>query len=66
MCLRLPKLGGNPLYRSSNEESKKNAEIENIIRKDKRKQAKQVKILLLGRLIRHLFSTVPIAANNLI
>ncbi|MCJ1476971.1 hypothetical protein MMC13_005641 [Lambiella insularis] len=48
MCLRLPKLGGNPLSRSSNEESKKNLEIENTIRRDKKKQAKQVKILLLG------------------
>jgi len=48
MCLRLPKLGGNPLARSTSEENKKNAEIERILRKDKKDQAKKVKILLLG------------------
>ena len=49
MCLRLPKLGGNPLARSTSEENKKNAEIERILRKDKKDQAKKVKILLLGQ-----------------
>ncbi|MCJ1387079.1 hypothetical protein MMC17_010208 [Xylographa soralifera] len=48
MCLRLPKLGSNPLTRSTSEEIKKNAEIEKILRKDKKQQAKNVKILLLG------------------
>ena len=48
MCLRLPKLGGNPLTRSTSEEIRKNAEIEKILRKDKKQQAKNVKILLLG------------------
>ncbi|MCJ1432636.1 hypothetical protein MMC27_001993 [Xylographa pallens] len=48
MCLRLPKLGSNPLTRSTSEEIRKNAEIEKILRKDKKQQAKNVKILLLG------------------
>lgn len=48
MCLRLPKLGGNLLTRSTSEDNRKNAEIEKIIRKDKKDQAKKVKILLLG------------------
>ncbi|MCJ1239459.1 hypothetical protein MMC14_007455 [Varicellaria rhodocarpa] len=48
MCLRLPKLGGNPLSRSSSEDNKKNAEIERLIRRDKKLAAKNVKILLLG------------------
>jgi hypothetical protein len=48
MCLRLPKLGGNPLTRSTSEDNRKNAEIEKIIRKDRKDQAKKVKILLLG------------------
>lgn len=46
MCF--PKSGGNSLARSSSEERKKNLEIEKMIRKDKKAQAKQVKILLLG------------------
>ena len=49
MCLRLPKLGGNSLTRATSEENKKNAEIEKILRKDKKLQAKNVKILLLGQ-----------------
>ena len=45
-CLRFNK--GNPLSRATSEEVKKNAEIDKIIRKDKKAQAKNVKILLLG------------------
>lgn len=40
--------GGNALTRSTSEERKKNMEIEKMIRKDKKAQARQVKILLLG------------------
>ena len=46
MCF--PKSGGNSLARSTSEERKKNMEIEKMIRKDKKTQARQVKILLLG------------------
>ena len=46
MCFAKP--GGNSLARSSSEERKKNMEIEKMIRRDKKAQAKQVKILLLG------------------
>ena len=46
MCF--PKTGGNALARSTSEERKKNLEIEKMIRKDKKVQARQVKILLLG------------------
>lgn len=46
MCF--PKSGGNGLARSTSEERKKNLEIEKMIRKDKKTQARQVKILLLG------------------
>lgn len=46
MCF--PKSGGNALARSTSEERKKNMEIEKMIRKDKKVQARQVKILLLG------------------
>ena len=46
MCF--PKSGGNSLARSTSEERKKNLEIEKMIRKDKKVQARQVKILLLG------------------
>ena len=46
MCF--PKSGGNSLARSTGEERKKNMEIEKMIRKDKKTQARQVKILLLG------------------
>ena len=46
MCF--PKSGGNSLARSSSEDRKKNMEIEKMIRKDKKTQARQVKILLLG------------------
>lgn len=46
MCF--PKAGGSALARSTSEERKKNMEIEKIIRKDKKVQARQVKILLLG------------------
>ncbi|KAL8670323.1 MAG: hypothetical protein Q9168_005123 [Polycauliona sp. 1 TL-2023] len=40
--------GGNALQRSTSEEKKKNMEIERLLRKDKKMQARQVKILLLG------------------
>jgi len=46
MCF--PKSGGNALARSTSEERKKNMEIEKMIRKDKKVQARQVKVLLLG------------------
>lgn len=46
MCF--PKSGSNGLARSTSEERKKNMEIEKMIRKDKKTQARQVKILLLG------------------
>ena len=46
MCFS--KGGGNALARSTSEERKKNLEIEKMIRKDKKVQARQVKILLLG------------------
>lgn len=48
MCLRLPKLGGSSLSRTTSEENRKNAEIDRLIRKDKKLAAKNVKILLLG------------------
>ncbi|KAL9631481.1 MAG: hypothetical protein Q9204_004213 [Flavoplaca sp. TL-2023a] len=40
--------GGNALQRSTSEEKRKNMEIERLLRKDKKNQARQVKILLLG------------------
>lgn len=40
--------GGNALTRTTSEDERKNAEIDKIIRKDKKAAAKQVKILLLG------------------
>ncbi|KAL8994722.1 MAG: hypothetical protein Q9169_005386 [Polycauliona sp. 2 TL-2023] len=40
--------GGNALQRSTSEEKRKNMEIERLLRKDKKMQARQVKILLLG------------------
>lgn len=46
MCF--PKAGGNALTRSTSEERRKNAEIDKLLRRDKKVQAKQVKILLLG------------------
>jgi len=46
MCF--PRTGGNSLARSNSEDRRKNLEIEKMIRKDKKAQAKQVKILLLG------------------
>jgi hypothetical protein len=46
MCF--PKSGGSALTRSTSEERRKNLEIEKMIRKDKKVQARQVKILLLG------------------
>ena len=48
MCLKFGK--SNNLARVSSEERKKNDEIERIIRRDKKAQAKNVKILLLGEL----------------
>ena len=47
MCLKFGK--GNNLSRVSSEERKKNDEIERMIRRDKKQQAKNVKILLLGQ-----------------
>lgn len=41
--------GGNALQRSTSEDKRKNMEIERLLRKDKKMQARQVKILLLGR-----------------
>ena len=46
MCF--PKTGANGLARATSEDSRKNMEIEKMIRKDKKAQARQVKILLLG------------------
>lgn len=46
MCFS--KGGGSTLTRSTSEERKRNLEIEKMIRKDKKLQARQVKILLLG------------------
>ncbi len=48
MCF--PKVGGsNALARATSEERKKNQEIDKLIRRDKKANAKQVKILLLGQ-----------------
>ena len=41
--------GGNALTRETEEDRRKNAEIEKLIRRDKKVAAKQVKILLLGK-----------------
>lgn len=46
MCLKFGK--SNNLSRTTSEERKKNDEIDRMIRKDKKAQAKNVKILLLG------------------
>lgn len=46
MCF--PKSGGNTLTRTTSEEKRKNAEIDKLLRKDRKLQARQVKILLLG------------------
>ena len=46
MCFSKPV--GNPLTHSTSEEKRRNLEIERMIRKDKKLQARQVKILLLG------------------
>lgn len=46
MCF--PKSGGNNLVRSSEDDRRRNEEIEKMIRRDKKLQARQVKILLLG------------------
>ena len=47
MCF--PKVGGgNPVARATSEERKRNQEIDKLIRKDKKANARQVKILLLG------------------
>ena len=48
MCLRFNKGSGGP--KGSAEENRKNAEIDKIIRRDKKQQARNVKILLLGEL----------------
>ena len=47
MCLKFGK--SNNLTRVSSEERKKNDDIDRLIRKDRKAQAKNVKILLLGR-----------------
>jgi hypothetical protein len=49
MCLRFSRSTGNSLQRVTGDEVKKNAEIEKMIRRDKRAQARNVKILLLGQ-----------------
>ncbi len=46
MCLRFNKGGG--ISRASPEDARRNAEIDKLIRRDKKAQAKNVKILLLG------------------
>lgn len=46
MCF--PKAGNSSLQRESEEERKRNAEIDKMLRRDKKLAAKQVKILLLG------------------
>ncbi|MCJ1224569.1 hypothetical protein MMC12_001214 [Toensbergia leucococca] len=46
MCF--PKVAGNALARSTTEERRRNSEIEKLIRKDRKVQTKQIKILLLG------------------
>ena len=46
MCF--PKSSANALARSTAEDARRNIEIEKLIRKDKKTQARQVKILLLG------------------
>ena len=48
MCLRFNKGSGGP--KGSAEENRKNAEIDKLIRKEKKQQARNVKILLLGTL----------------
>ena len=45
MCLRFNK-GGGP--KGTAEENRRNADIDKLIRKDKKQQARNVKILLLG------------------
>lgn len=50
MCFPKSSGGGNALQRSTEEEKRKNMEIDRMIRKDKKLQARQVKILLLGTL----------------
>ena len=47
MCLKFGK--SNNLTRVSSEERKKNDDIDRLIRKDRKAQAKNVKILLLGQ-----------------
>ena len=46
MCIKFNK--GNPLSRATSEENKRNQDIDRMIRKDKKAQAKNIKILLLG------------------
>ena len=47
MCF--PKAGTNSLQRSTSEERKRNADIDKLLRKDKKIQSRKVKILLLGK-----------------
>lgn len=46
MCLRFK--SSSSISRATDDEVKRNAEIEKVIRRDKRQQSKNVKILLLG------------------
>ncbi|KAL9604006.1 MAG: hypothetical protein Q9219_000768 [cf. Caloplaca sp. 3 TL-2023] len=48
MCFPKSSGVGNALQRSTSEEKKKNMEIDRLIRRDKKLQSRQVKILLLG------------------
>lgn len=41
--------GGNALQRATEEDKRKNLEIDKLLRKDKKMAQRQIKILLLGR-----------------
>lgn len=56
MCFPKSSGGGNAMQRATEEEKRKNMEIEKLIRRDKKMQARQVKILLLGVWSLFLFS----------
>lgn len=57
MCF--PKAGINSLQRSTSEERKRNADIDKLLRKDKKIQARKVKILLLGKRSSSKFAPIP-------
>ena len=59
MCFPKSSGAANALQRTTSEEKRKNMEIDRLIRKDKKMQARQVKILLLGKLFVVFFSTRP-------